>query len=102
MAVTVAHRMVLQHELASEGTIAVKRRRRGTSQILIAEGAYCRGRGCTVGCQQGEGGLLFSATFSLAWSRFMLAMASPVMPATGWPAAIRLARWILTGYTLAT
>ncbi len=61
MMVTVAYGMVLQHELAGERCIAVERYWRGAIQLLIAESTDCRGRGCTVGCQQGERGFLFGA-----------------------------------------
>jgi hypothetical protein len=34
--VTVAHRMIFQHELAGEGSITIERYRRGTIQLCIA------------------------------------------------------------------
>src|SRR5512135_1118479 len=56
MVVTVAHRMILQEQLASEWSAAVERLRRGAVELLIGKGPDCRGRRRAVGFQEREWG----------------------------------------------
>ena len=52
MVITVAHRMILQHELAGQRSVAVQRHGRGAIQFFIAKSTNGRSRCRTVGGQQ--------------------------------------------------
>ncbi len=100
--VTVAHRMILEHELAGERSIAIQRHWRGAIQLLIAKARIAAAAAALLVASKASVASFAMPSFSFAWSRFMVSTASQVTPVISWPAASKLAKWISTGYTLAT
>ena len=100
--VTVAHRMILKDELASERSIAIERHGRGAIQFFIGESTDCRGRRRTVVCQQRERGFLCNAVILFRVVAVHRVDGIPRHAGDRLAGSEKLARWISTGYMLAT